>query len=254
MKNIVLRVKSLQVLKHRASGQAMVETVIIMMVLMLMVLGIIQFALVYNTKTTLNYATFEATRAGALNHANSLAITYAFAGALAPIYTSIDASDGMFDSVNEVKNARNRVFGEIDVNNFGQTGSACFEQLNPTRAAFNAHQIVDDSGRDVIPNDHLKYRTSDDGGSNVSIQDANLLKLKVTYCYPLYVPLISTVIKRTMGVEIDPDPLPGWVPPRLGNFNRQCYTNGGMPIVAQAIVRMQTPVHRLNTFMGNTCN
>jgi len=249
-------VKKTQQFNHQANGQAMVETVIIMMTLMLMVLGVIQFALIYNAKTTLNYATFEATRAGALNHARSQAVIYSFAGALAPLYTSIDAADGMLDSVNAVKAARDKVLGELDVANFGQTGSACFEQLNPTRAAFNEHEIVDSAGLNVIPNDHLKYRSSDDGGSNVSIQDANLLKLKITYCYPLYVPLIETVIQRTMGVSVrpDPDPLSGWTPPNLGNFNRQCYTDGGIPIVAQAIVRMQTPAHRLNTFMGNVCN
>jgi len=239
-------------LAKKNTGQAMVETVVIMFTLMLLVLGIIQFALVYNAKTTLNYATFEATRAGALNYGNTQAIQYAFAGAMSPLYASVDAADGAIDSVNAVQTARNRVFTEIQ--NFGTTGSACFEQLNPPTSAFNAHQITDSAGRDVIPNDHLKYRTAELKGSTVNIQDANLLKLKVTYCYPLYVPLVATVVKRLMGVEADPDPLGGWTPPTLGRFNRMCYNNDGMPIVAQAIVRMQTPIRRANTFRDNVCN
>lgn len=238
------RVKSKFVIAYsRQYGQAMAETVIIMSVLLLLVLGIVQFALIYNTKTTLNYAVFEATRAGAVNYGNTQAIQYAFAGAMSPVYASVDASDSMLESVNEVKRARNKVYSEIQ--SFGTQGSACFEQLNPLVSAFNAHQQVDDDGREFIPNDHLKYRSADDGGSNVSIQDANLLKLRVTYCYPLYVPLVSTVIKQIKGVNT------GVV--SSGGFNRICYSNDGIPIVAQAIVRMQTPIRREGTFMGNTC-
>jgi hypothetical protein len=235
----------------------MVETVVIMTVLMLFIFGIIQFALIYNAKTTLNYAAFVATRAGALNYANSQAIQYAFSNALSPLYASVDQADGMLDRVASVQTARDRINTEINRSAIGR-GSACFEQLNPIGTAFDSHEIVDteiidQAGYRVIPNDHLKFRSTDPRGSNVSIQDANLLKIRVTYCYPLYVPFIANVIRRLKGIDPDPDPLPGWVAPTLGNFHSSCYRDNGMPIVAQAIVRMQTPVMRDNTYMGNTC-
>ncbi|MGB1238637.1 MAG: TadE/TadG family type IV pilus assembly protein, partial [Pseudomonadales bacterium] len=53
--------------KHRSNtrdfrqrGQAMVEMIVISFVALLLLLGIIQFALLYNAKTVLNYAAFEA--------------------------------------------------------------------------------------------------------------------------------------------------------------------------------------------------
>ena len=48
-------------------GQAMVETLIVMFVTLILLFGIIQFGLFYNAKTVLNYAAFEAARAGSLN-------------------------------------------------------------------------------------------------------------------------------------------------------------------------------------------
>ena len=224
---------------HKQWGQAMAETVVVMMVALLLIFGAIQFALFYNAKTTINYATFEATRAGALNYGDRRAIEYAFASGLSPLYASIDQSDSMLDSVDAVKTARNKVLNEVREGEF-----LCMERLNPQSSAFNAHGINDPSGRFgvIIPNDHLKYRSSIDRGSGVSIQDANLLKLKVTYCYPMFVPIISSVIKRLMGVQPDPDPLENWTTPRLGNFRENCFANDRIPIVSQAIVRMQTPI------------
>jgi hypothetical protein len=131
------------------------------------------------------------------------------------------------------------VLGEINDGEF-----VCMERLNPQNNAFNAHGIDDPLGRfdTIIPNDHLKYRTTDDNGSDVSIQDANLLKMKVTYCYPMFVPVVSSVIQRLMGVETDPTPLENWDTPNLGSFRENCFANNRIPIVSQAIVRMQTPI------------
>lgn len=226
-------------IKGVESGQAMVETVIVLMVTMLLVFGAIQFALIYNAKSTLNYATFEATRAGALNYGDKQSIQFALAAGLSPLFTSVDQADSMLDSVDAVKAARNRVLQEVQAEEF-----VCIQRLNPQQDAFNAHGIPDPNGMfgRIIPNDHLKYRSSLDRGSDVSIQDANLLKLRVSYCYPMFVPIASRVIKRLMGVENDPDPLDGWTTPTLGSFRDNCFRNDRIPIVAQAIVRMQTPI------------
>ena len=43
---------------YRIYGQAMVEYIIVLPVLLMLVLGAIQFALLYQVKSTLNYATF----------------------------------------------------------------------------------------------------------------------------------------------------------------------------------------------------
>lgn len=221
------------------SGQAMVETVVILFAALLLLFGIIQFGLIYHAKVALDYAAFEAARAGAVNHADRRAIEYGLARGLASLYTSVGAADSGLDRVKKVQAARDRVMDEIRDGRF-----ACIERLNPSRSAFNAYGVIGDVGDyhgPLIPNGNLLYRDATPrGGAEVSIQDANLLKLRVTYCYPLYVPLISTVIKRLQGVQDDPDPPPGWVAPRPGEFHAACYRADRIPLVAQAMVRMQS--------------
>lgn len=219
-------------------GQAMVETLVIMVATLLLLLGGIQIGLIFNAKNTLNYATFEAARAGALNYADKRSIEYAFARGMSPLYSSATAADSMLDKVANVKGARNRVLEEAKAEDF-----VCIKRLSPTSAAFNSHGVRDELGRfsRVIPNGNLLYRSNNNRGSKVSIQDANLLKLEITYCYPMYVPMISTLIRRLMGVIPDPDPLDGWTAPVLGRFRNNCLVNNRFPLTSQGIVRMQTP-------------
>ena len=62
----------------------MVETVIIFAVMLTLLLGGIQFALIWHAKVTLNYAVFEGARTGALNYASRRSIEYALGRGLAP--------------------------------------------------------------------------------------------------------------------------------------------------------------------------
>jgi len=232
----------------RQTGQAMVETVVVIFVTLLLLLGIIQFALIYSAKTTLTYAAFEAARAGAVNYADRTAIEYALARGLAPLYTSVTPAQSSVSSakVSEVKNSRDRIWAELTAGDY-----TCIERINPSTNAFTAHGIADPSGRfsKVIPNDNLLYRSALPK-AGVSIQDANLLKLRITYCYPMYVPIISNTIKRLMGLMADPDPIPGWTTPSIGSFTTKCYQDDRFPIVAQGIARMQTPAKN-DTFDTN---
>ena len=68
----------------RARGQAMVEFIVIASVLLLLIMGTIQFAMICQAKITLNYAAFETARAGSLNSARMWAMELAFARASAP--------------------------------------------------------------------------------------------------------------------------------------------------------------------------
>ena len=238
----------------------MVETLVVVFLTLLVLLGIIQFGLIYNAKTNLNYATFEAARAGALNYADRSAIEYGLARGLAPLYTSIDVANSSQENIDAVKRARNRVYAEILDGQF-----ACIERVNPPVAAFDTHGITVQSGlfkgEKLIPNDHLLYR-SRVPKSDLSIQDANLLKLRITYCYPMIVPIVSTAIQRLTGTAPDAtsrvavsqsagSPTYGSVRP-AGSFQQNCYAQGRFPIVAQAIVRMQTPVR--NASFPLACN
>jgi hypothetical protein len=105
--------------------------------------------------------------------------------------------------------------------------------INPTKEAF------DDFGENVkvsnktikeIPNDHLRFRERAVGKTSaVNIQDANLLKIEVTYGYKMVVPLINRLTAAALK-KLDPANTAYYSadPPRL-------------PIKSVALVRMHTP-------------
>ncbi|MBT2971609.1 MAG: pilus assembly protein, partial [Candidatus Thiodiazotropha sp. (ex Ctena orbiculata)] len=61
----------LSCLFKRQRGAAMTELLVALPALLLMGLGGLQSALLFDAKTTINYATFEAARKGAVTHAQS---------------------------------------------------------------------------------------------------------------------------------------------------------------------------------------
>ena len=168
---------------RRGSGQAMVEFLILFPTLLLLVLGAFQFALIYQAKQTLNYATFMAARQGALKNGRMTPMKDALAAGMTPLFNikpEFLDSEGLF---------RARLIAAVEAFNPLNTK---VEILNPTAAAYNAHKADSESGTE-IPNDNLMYRsTAVKGGMNV--QDANLLTIRVTYCTRLIVPIVNRVI------------------------------------------------------------
>lgn len=196
-------------------GQSMVEFVIVWPVLAFLTLGTFQLALIYLAKSTLNYATFEATRAGSLNYAKRINVEYGFSRGMAPLYTT---------KIRSVNNARKKVMRDISNNH------VCIERINPRQADFDAYALT--SGE--IPNDNLMYRSpAEDSG--LSIQDANLLKLRITYCYKMIVPLIDRFISSALSSG-------------AGSFQKACLAERRIPIVAQGLLRMQTAAINDSTF------
>ncbi|MBF0265284.1 MAG: pilus assembly protein [Gammaproteobacteria bacterium] len=215
---------------RKQQAQAMVEFIIVFPVLMLLTLGTFQVALVYNAKTTVNYAIFNAARVGAVSNADKDNIERAFIRGLAPLFTSIDDENSTIN-VKQLQIGRDKVKEIVD------DGFVCIQRLNPTNEAFLDFGKADDG---MIPNNNLMYRSSEIGGaSQVSIQDANLLKLRVTYCHELIVPFFPNMLKLMVS-DADPDGLTIDTDNNL--FIKNCYLNGRMPIVSQAIVRMQSDI------------
>ena len=148
-------------------------------------------------------------------------------------------------------------------NDPGET-AMCIERINPTPAAFAAYGIPDPNGvlpYDVIPNDNLLYREARPSGNVPTIQDANLLKIRVTYCYPMIVPFVSRLVQKLMlgAAAGDPDIPEDWSTPSVGDFRRQCFEGDPtdpdntprFPIVATSTIRMQTPAMNDPTFVSS---
>jgi Flp pilus assembly protein TadG len=166
---------------RRSSGQAIVEYIIIFPLLLILIMGAIQIALIYQAKFTLNYATFMGARQGALKNANLNSIKDGVAAGLTPLFMrwSGSGTPGLVDL------SKARVIATIEVFN---PMTAEVKIISPTQAAFAA---IAGAGTE-IPNDNLMYRSG--SGDGMSIQDANLLKVRVTYCVKLVVPFVNRMI------------------------------------------------------------
>jgi hypothetical protein len=169
--------------KHRQNGQSMTEYLIILPSLLLLVLGVIQFALIYQAKASLNYATFMGARQGALNNANITSIRGGLIGGMTPFFMRTSNAPFLDDM------SKARMIAAIEVSN---PNTAKIEIISPTAAAFDEFSQMSKTGD--ISNDNLMFRDSSVLKDGMSIQDANLLKIRVTYCVKLVVPFVDRVI------------------------------------------------------------
>jgi hypothetical protein len=201
----------------RQYGAAIVEATIALPVLIVVTLAVIQFGFVYQAKATLNHAALQAARAGAVANATPAAIRHGLSSGLAPL-SSPDASlQGVADSVA-------RLEGQL-------LTDARIRILNPTREAFDDFAVEVDGVRE-LPNDRLHARDTQLGATGgLNIQDANLLRVEVTYGYELKVPLINGFISRLLGLTRDSDA-----------FHQQLLRRNRLPITSTATVRMQSPL------------
>lgn len=202
------------------SGVAMVETAIALPILLAVILGAIQFGLIYEAKATLNHAALQAARAGAVEHADPDAIRRGLARGLVPLYSPPSSLTGFTATLARV--------------NADMARDARIRILNPTREAFADFSEESDGVRE-IPNDRLHVRSTARGAqSGINIQDANLLRVEITYGYELKVPLVNWFITRTLLV----------LPRRnaYDAFEQQLLRRTLLPIVSTSTVRMQSAV------------
>lgn len=248
-------------------GQAMTEFVIIIPVLVLLIFGAIQIAFIYSAKITLNYAVYQAARVGANENATYGGIRRGLVRGLAPLFTSTsDMSDVQTDILEGIDSDGGRRSAVSEVDNYTRV-----IRLSPTSAALSASGFGvenDDLGFFELPNDNLMYRSSA-AKNGVSIQDANLLKIRVQYCYKLMVPIVNKIIGSLAEVQNnrnpgDYHPADTLNDPRFADRNRGAVNGGagdkgqstyealckgradnneGFILTAEAIVRMQSPAY-----------
>ncbi len=288
----------LKKLNKFSNAQAMVEFLIILPVMLLLIMGLLQFAFIYQAKITLNYAAFQTARTGSINNASLDDMEMAFASNMAPLYTtsyySIDTSNdcsSTFLNTDAGRQARVGTTQIVDINtqnvrnanigNFNSDSVICARRkvqdeisnglvnitvVNPSVSSFTDFGVdidVDGSTETAIPNDNLMYRDArlvGGGVSSQSLQDANLLKVHVGYCFELIVPFADRIIwslhalsggadiesKRTGGNTTNNSAYFGT--PTAGTFAATCINyiepNGdqrySVVLNAQGIMRMQS--------------
>ena len=211
---------------RRFFGGSTAEMLVCTVGFLIFSLGAIQVALNYKTKALVNSATFQAARIGAVSHGEKEPMKIELARQLTMMYGSTAAADIAKSYIHAIEDLNKPLLP-----NASSGAGLKIDIINPTSEAFRDFGVEVD-GKVQIPNSHLKARSREIGEtSGVNIQDANLLKIKVTYGYRMYVPIASQMIAKILTVA-DPEHAAYYkaIPPRL-------------PIESTAIVRMQSPAY-----------
>lgn len=229
--------------RMRHAGQASTEFLLAFPVVVLMVFGIIQLGLLYQGRATLNHATLQAARAGALHNGNLGAMRNALARGLAPLFAGSADTAGYAEALTQAT-----------IETAAASNMTKIEILNPTSAVFDdfGRPRIDGVSGDELPNDTLAYRKSTAGASsNLSIQDANLLHIRVTYCYRLIVPVIDRMLHAATNGSLSEatgmsNPFGIGSKPLVAKCTNPLLLGLRIHVRSEAIVRMQSPFYKVN--------
>jgi Flp pilus assembly protein TadG len=227
-------------------GQSATELLVVLPVLVLLLFGTIQLGLMYQARSTLNHATMLAARAGALHNGDHGAMRNALARGLTPLFASEASATGYAEAL-----------AKASLETATASNITRIEILNPTGPAladFGRTRLDGEAGRE-LPNDTLHYRTTAAGStSNISVQDANLLHVRVTYCYRLIVPVIDRMLHAAVNAVSTPtggvgmsNPFGIGAAPAAG---ARCAATGvrgpRIEIRSEAVLRMQSSFYEAN--------
>lgn len=186
-----------------------------------LLLGMVQLFLLLLAAHTVQFATVQAARAGAVQGADPAAMRRAFASGLIPLHAVSYEAPSASNVVPLVatawakSSAEALVFAEVEI-------------VSPDAAAFADFATSGPSGP-AIRNDGLEGRPVTPGArSGLSIQEANLLRIRARWCQPLVVPFAEEALLAILR-RLDTD-----------LFSQRCYAAGRVPLVGDATVNMQS--------------
>ncbi|MFZ5605344.1 MAG: TadE/TadG family type IV pilus assembly protein [Pseudomonadota bacterium] len=192
--------------RKQQAGVSMVETIIAFPVMLVLGLGIIHLGLVYQAKANLEYAALMAARVGSVTNINIPLMTAEVGKRMAP---SIIGDSMAIDQSLITIQVLNPTIAMFD---------ACGEPASELGVACVQAQCE-------IPNFGLQYRPTTNDCGVVNIQDANVLRIKVTYRFNSMIPFMN--VRLFSGDDQN----------NINDYTPQA----GMNIHAVATVRMQSP-------------
>lgn len=210
----------------RQKGSAMIEFAVVGPIITLFGLATLQYGMLFFAKNQYNHASFMAARAGTTGNANFSKIEDAYARALIPLYAQGTSSALLLQAFDAAKT-------EVATN-------ASIEVLNPTTESFadfnddalqKEHGIGGATPR-VIPNGGLAFRHASvvRPSSGQNIQDANLLKLRITHGFKLKVPLMGLIYSKYLL----------WLDTGTSAFNTAMIKDQRVPVVTYVTLQMQS--------------
>lgn len=244
------RMNSLQ----RMRGQSLVESIIVLPLFALLIFGVFEIAYLMHAKATLNAATFDAARKGALNNARVSAMQQGMSGVMAAMFVR---------SVPDLAKVNDAKFHVLYLLNIPVVPRGWVDVISPSKDVFNKFKQkgyaniggvsgVAETYTDIIPNDSLMWRDAKTQSLkigaqtlNVNVQDANLLKIRTVWCHKLLVPVLDRFIHwaYTLTAASTLPQIPTSEQLRCDAHAALIDADGFyVPVTSSAIVRMQTPV------------
>lgn len=221
-------------------GASLVEFVVVAPTLLMMILSVIQSGMVFHAKSNINYATFEAARAGSVGHGQASVIREVFTRAMVGYY-------GGGRNAAELATATQRAAADIT------PATMQVELLSPTKESFDDYASPQLAAKlnvnnRVIPNSNLNAlqcpydkptcnHNPQINASGQTLSDANILRIKITYGIPpaKQIPLAGRLYVMALrglgelGLAADTDP-----------FKQALLEQGRIPIVVHTTMRMQS--------------
>lgn len=177
---------------QKQKGASVTEILVVTPLVILLGMIGIQYALMYNARTNIIYASYEAARAGAINHADPQAIEDGLLKGLLPLL-STNLKSFKADTTNPLTaTAQGKL--ALEKLKFDEARFMKIEIISPNEAAFDAcnntqlQKILNTTNK-VIPNKHSDIQNYKCSDPNISISQANVLKLRITYGYKPKIPL-----------------------------------------------------------------
>lgn len=206
----------------------MIEFAVVGPLLTLIGTLVLQYATLFNAKNLINHASFMAARSGSMANARMSDIQTGYLRALVPLYKG---------GLNGEELAQAYASAAQDM-----AGNLRVEILNPTKESFddwNDPTLQKKYGARAIPNGGLAFKNPAEIKSNSgqNLQDANLIKLKITHGYELKVPLAGTALQFMMK----------WMDNGKDPFVTALYNNRRIPLVSHVTLQMHSdPVEPTN--------
>lgn len=213
--------------RAKQRGSAMIEFSVVGPLIAMLGLGTLQYGMLFFAKNQINYASFMAAREGSFAHADLGAVQQAYARALAPMY-------GGGETPGEVAQSVAKASADM-------AGNLQIELLNPTKESFEWNDpalqaLLKTGNRRVIPNGALATRLNQADWQGVrspsgqSLQDANLLKLKITHGYLPKVPVVGKLYLAYLKLA----------DPHTDDFQTKLIDGGRIPVVTHVTIEMQS--------------
>jgi outer membrane protein OmpA-like peptidoglycan-associated protein len=207
----------------RQRGAAIVELAVVAPILTMLGLGTVQYSQLFFAKNQLNHAAMLAARAGSVGNASMTAIQQAFTEGLVPMYGGGQDAATLAASLAAAQEA-------VKLH-------ASVEMLNPTKEAFQdfndpaLQTLLDTKGKRVISNRSLAFKPHTVGAaSGETIQDANLIKLRITHGVKPVVPVIATIYKAYLK----------WQDTGADPVRTKIINDGLVPVVSHVTLQMQS--------------